>query len=417
MGVLTAKQVQAYVKADKPGRYSDGDGVYLMIPKRGRPYWMFRYTQHDKRKEMTLGKFKDISLAEARDLALEARRKVKAGNNPIFDRKRKQQVTINTTDDLFEDWYFGLQSRLKHPNIPKRVYIKDIAPSIGQQTLTSIIPTDIRDIIKSIACSGRPSIANDALMYCKQLFNHGIKLNLLTYNPAAAFNVNDAGGVEKSRDRALSIDELENAFSVFRDNPTSFSRDNYLACALLVVLGVRKTELTEAKWVEFNLNQSLWDLPAGRSKSGVPITIPLPPVAIAWLEELSIRACGSDYVFPNRRTSKTPHMGKDTLNRAISKLFGREPGKNKQPPNLMGDLEHFTVHDLRRTCRSLLASAGIPGHVAERCLNHKLKGVEGIYDRHDYFEERREALQKIADMVGEIIGGKINITAREHRNK
>lgn len=62
----------------------------------------------------------------------------------------------------------------------------------------------------------------------------------------------------------------------------------------------------------------------------------------------------------------------------------------------MGDLEYFRVHDLRRTCRTLLASLGVPGHVAERCLNHKLKGVEGIYDRHDYFDERKEALQSLA---------------------
>ncbi|WP_362910820.1 tyrosine-type recombinase/integrase [Alcaligenes faecalis] len=112
--------------------------------------------------------------------------------------------------------------------------------------------------------------------------------------------------------------------------------------------------------------------------------------------ELKVRAFGSAYVFPNRRASKMPHMGSDTLNRAISKLFGREPGRAVQPENKMGDLEHFTVHDLRRTCRSLLASLGVPGHVAERCLNHTLKGVEGIYNRHDYFNERREALELLA---------------------
>ena len=89
-------------------------------------------------------------------------------------------------------------------------------------------------------------------------------------------------------------------------------------------------------------------------------------------------------------------MGADTLNRAITKLFGHEAGKKEQPPNLMGDMPHFTVHDLRRTSRTLLAQQGTPGHVAERCLNHKLKGVEGIYNKHDYLEERKEALFKIS---------------------
>jgi len=96
-------------------------------------------------------------------------------------------------------------------------------------------------------------------------------------------------------------------------------------------------------------------------------------------------------------------MGPDTLNRAISKLFGRETGRKKQPPNKMGGVEHFTVHDLRRTFRSLAAAEGVPGHVAERCLNHKLKGVEGIYDRYDYFEERKLAHQKVADRIEPVI--------------
>ena len=71
----------------------------------------------------------------------------------------------------------------------------------------------------------------------------------------------------------------------------------------------------------------------------------------------------------------------------------------QQPPNQMGDMEHFTVHDLRRTCRSLLAAQGTPGHVAERCLNHKLKGVEGIYDRYGYFEERKIVFIKLSEML------------------
>nr|WP_298968459.1 site-specific integrase [uncultured Halomonas sp.] len=399
MGSFTAKKVQSLIREAKPGRYGDGNGLYLMIPKAGAAYWMCRYTFAGKRRGMTLGKYSQFSLAEAREQVVETQKAIRNGNDPLAERKRDEQVTISTVQDLFDDWYQDLEKRLKHPNIPKRVFERDIAPSICSLTLDSVTPMDVRAIVRNVTISGRPTIANDALMYLKQLFNHGIKLGLITYNPASAFNVNDAGGVEKSRDRALSTEELSKAFTVFRENRTSFTRDNYLACALLVVLGVRKTELTEAKWSEFDLKDAKWGLPGERSKSGVGIEIPLPPQAIAWLEELQIRACGSLYVFPSRRSSNNPHMGKDTLNRAIAKLFGKEPGKKQQPENKMGDLAEFTVHDLRRTCRSLLAELGVPGHVAERCLNHKLKGVEGIYDRYDYYEERKKALNKVADLI------------------
>lgn len=101
--------------------------------------------------------------------------------------------------------------------------------------------------------------------------------------------MNDAGGVEKSRERALSLEEISYVFKVFREHSDSFSRDNYLACALLLLLAVRKSELTEAPWSEFNFEDKKWFLPKERSKSGVGLVIPLPPLAIEILEELKVR--------------------------------------------------------------------------------------------------------------------------------
>jgi len=395
-GNLTVKEVESKIKKEDAGRYADGGGLYFVVPKSGSAYWMVRYTSNKKRKEMTLGKYSDLSLKDARFEAASKMKQLRDGLDPLLAKKRAEQESIKTVDDLFEDWYPTLEARLKHPKIPKRIYSKDIAPHIGEFKIDQVTARDIRTTIEDIKASGRLAIANDALGYCKQLFNHGIKLDLLAYNPAAAFTFKDAGGVEKSRERALSEDELKQFFVTAKKHSDSFSRDNYLACLLLVCLGVRKSELCEAKWDEFDLENKIWNLPAERSKTNVGFTVPLAPEVLTWLEELKVRAFGSEYVFPSRRTSKKPHMGADTLNRAITKLFGHEAGKKKQPPNLMGEMPHFTVHDLRRTCRTLLAQQGTPGHVAERCLNHKLKGVEGIYNKHDYLDERKEALDSLA---------------------
>ncbi|MGR5254334.1 tyrosine-type recombinase/integrase [Vibrio astriarenae] len=405
MGKLTVKKVESLIRAggEKTQRHADGDGLYLVVPASGTASWMLRFTSSKKRREMTLGKVKDLPLADARLEAASKMKIVRQGGDPLLQRKRAEQESIRTVNDLFEDWYPTLVKRLKHPNIPKRVYTKDIAPHIGDIPLDQITARDIRTTITAINESGRPTIANDALGHCKQLFNHGMKLDLLHGNPASAFTVRDAGGIEQSKDRALSEDELKQFFSIARENSTSFSRDNYLACALLVCLGVRKSELCEAKWEEFELERGLWHLPKERSKTNVGFTIPLAPQVLDWLDELKIRGFASEYVFPSRRASKRPHMGPDTLNRAITKLFGHEAGKKKQPPNLMGDIPHFTVHDLRRTCRTLLAKQGTPGHVAERCLNHKLKGVEGIYDQYDYLEERRNELLHLANKIASLV--------------
>jgi integrase len=396
---LTVKEIQSLVGKNEIGKHPDGGGLYFVIPRSGTPYWMLRYTSNKRRKEMTLGQYADLSLKDARFEAAAKQKQNREGMDPLLAKQRSKQESIKTVNDLFNDWYPTLESRLKHPQIPKRIYTKDIAPHIGEFKLDQLSARDIRNIIEAIKKTGRMAIANDALGYCKQLFNHAIKLDLMGLNPASAFTFRDAGGLEKSRERALSEGELKQFFSVAKANSKSFSRENYLACLLLVSTGVRKSELCEAKWEEFSLEEGLWKLPASRSKTNVGFDIPLAPQVLVWLEELKVRAFGSGYVFPSRRTSTRPHMGSDTLNRAISKLFGHEAGKKKQPPNLMGDMEHFAVHDLRRTCRTLLAQQGTPGYVAERCLNHKLKGVEGVYNKHDYFDERKEALNLLAEKV------------------
>jgi len=402
MATITAKQIQAFVKGE-PKRHPIGSGLYLVVRNSATPYWMLRYSSNGKRKEITLGQYPELSLADAKADAAIKKREVNLGSDPLIARKRIKEQSIKLVDDLFADWFNNdIAKRLKHPNIPKRVYTKDVKPFIGDIPLDQVNARDIRKIIQAIS-DERPTIANDALMYLKQLFRHGIKLDLITHNPASAFTVSDAGGVEKSRDRYLTLDEIAKTFKIFKQHQAKFNRDNYLACALLITLGVRKSELCCAKWEEFEIDKALWYLPDGRSKTGAPITIPLPKQALAWLNELTMRACGSDYVFPARRASKKPHMGDDTLNRAISSMFGHEAGRKVQPVNLMGDMKPFSPHDLRRTFRSLAASQGIAGHVAERCLNHKLKGVEGIYDRHDYIEERRLAHEKVANLLENII--------------
>ena len=133
------------------------------------------------------------------------------------------------------------------------------------------------------------------------------------------------------------------------------------------------------------------------SRTGQPI--PIPSALLPYLQELKARSFDSEYLFPNRRASKRrDYISDDTLNHALNKMFGKKVDSLKKPyPNILGDagLVYFVIHDLRRTCRSLLAELKVPPHIAERCLNHKLKGVEGIYDRYDYFDELTEALNKL----------------------
>ena len=241
MGKLTAKQVIAYSKAD-PKKYSDGEGLYFCVRKQGSPYWMIRYTTAKGRREATLGQFPLMSLADARIAAAYFRKEVRDGIDPLLEKQKIELPDIETVDQLFHDWYrTDLSRRLKHPKIPYRVYTKDISPVIGIKCIAEVTARDVREVLERIRESNRPTIANDTLMYMKQLFRHAIKLDLTLNNPAAAFTVDDAGGVESSKDRMLSKEEIHYAFSVFHTHINSFGRDNYLWMGVgfvLVLIGM-----------------------------------------------------------------------------------------------------------------------------------------------------------------------------------
>jgi integrase len=131
-------------------------------------------------------------------------------------------------------------------------------------------------------------------------------------------------------------------------------------------------------------------LPAERTKTGAAITIPLPQQAVDALQDLHRLSESSEWLLPARKAQDRmlPHIHENTLNVALAKVR----------PN-MAAIDSFCIHDLRRTARTNLARLGVESHIAERCLNHKIKGVEGIYNQHDYLDERRQALKKWANFL------------------
>jgi integrase len=391
---LNAKQLSALAKKGEPCRTPLGESLYFRVNKSGGTSFEVRYTIFGKRRFITLeNPFPQLSLAEARIKAAEIKLQTRNGKDPLEQRKLEEEKPFNQFRDLAEDWLAEREKRIKTAYIYRRVYQKNIDPILGSLSPESIRPIDVRTVIQKIANSGRPAVANDALNYLKHIFRHGIKLGELQTNPADAFRYDDAGGIEKARTRALSEKDIKELFLVLNKQKDQVTRDNYLAIALLICLACRKMELLAAQWTEFKLDERIWSIPAERTKTGTTINIPLASQVVEWLHELKVRSAGSAYVFPSRRRSKREYVSPDTLNAAVSKLFSEE--------KLV--ITHFTVHDLRRSARTLLASLKVPPHVSERCLNHKLKGVEGVYDQYDYFDERKDALSQLANLVAPLV--------------
>ena len=410
MGKLTDIQIRAWMKSGEHfEQRGDGDGLSICYRDNyATPVWKFRYRFAGKQRIMNLGSYAVLSLADARKTAKELAARVSLGYDVAGEKQERKREAIAKIEEEKNAWtvaqladeYFErmILGRWKHPNIVRSRIENDIKPAIGKMKAEDVRPRDIDEMVQAAVKRGAPTIANDVLRWSKRIFDFGIKRQVVEINPASAFDPSDAGGKEEARDRWLTRDEIIKLFQAMRDKAGTFTIQNVYAVRLLLLLAVRKEELIAAQWKEFDLDGAVWNLPEERTKTGAAIDIPLPAVAVETLRELHRLACGSAYVFPARKMQSRmiPHIDLNTLNAAISKHI---------KPSLK-DVPNFTIHDFRRTARTHLAALGVDPHIAERCLNHKLKGVEGIYNRHDYFDERKKALNEWARLLAALEKGR-----------
>jgi integrase len=405
---ITDKHIKNTIALCDDKKHPIEGNLYLHVLKSGKATWLIRYSFNGIRKQLKLGAYgkppRGLTLKLAKDEAAKKVQLVTEGKDPKQQVKDNVEQSVLTVNLVAEQWLKWKSPRIANPQIPERILKKDILPAIGTMSVKDVQSGDILDLVETIYKSGRPTIANDALGYCKQLFKYAVKKNHIKFNPALAISQEDAGGKEKSRTRNLTFDEIEVVLQVMRDNKDQFTRENYIAICLLMALGVRKCELIAASWQEFDLEKQMWMLPEERTKKDAPaINIPLPDQVIPFLKELEVRACDSDYLFPARRASKRrAYISDDTLNHALATLFGIPSSYQKKkgflPPNLMGSkgIQHFVIHDLRRTCRTRLSEFDVQYEVKEICLNHTLKGIALVYDGWQYYEKRKEALTLLA---------------------
>jgi len=402
MAKLTDTQIKAWIKSNTrfEGK-SDGSGLYISYRKTfSIPRWRFRFRFAGKQEAIDIGDYGNLSLSDARKLARDLSARVSLGYNVANEKRdRKAEVVEQReakanafTASQLADKYFNDQvvGNVKHPNIIRSKIEKDIKPYIGKLAVDQVKPMHIDAILKNVVDRGAPTVANDVLRILKHMFNYAIKRHIVEYNPASAFELSDAGGKESSRDRYLTKEELISFFDAMR-KAKGFSRANLITMRLLLMLGVRKSELIESRLDDFDLEAGTWTLTKDNTKTKTGIVIPLSKQAINSINELIGLSESSEWLLPARKAQdrRLPHICESTLNVALKKILNTMPE----------GIEPFTIHDFRRTARTHIESLGFPPHIGERCINHKIKGVEGVYNRYDYFDERAKALQALANLI------------------
>lgn len=290
MGSLSDIQLRSWVRAGKSvAGISDGDGLTFTLSAKGTASWILRYRIAGKAKELTIGRYPDISLMDARKIAAAKRVEVQQVIDVAAVKQRRKfdaKASINV-EHLSELWLdHSVRPRHQNPQVTERVFKRDILPALGRFDTKSVTMPDITRLLAKINSSGRPSIANDALRYLKAMFAYGEALGAVDKNPAERIKIAHAGGSEKPRTRALSRNELAKLFESITESRIRFGRENELAIKLLLALGCRKMELFASTWSEFDFDRKIWRISATRVKTRESRELPLAAPVIEWLTEL-----------------------------------------------------------------------------------------------------------------------------------
>lgn len=404
---VTESNVKALVNVGNKVFTRVFDCLYIQVSAPGKASWHFRFQLRGKRMQMKLGVFGAskaglMAMGDAITLAIEHKNQCLNGDNPKFDASRQKFNDIKSVDNLAELYLTNKAKKIKTVDILERMYEKDIKPAIGHLLLNKVHPFDVYEIIQDVLGSNRPSVANKVLYLCKNIFHLGVKNCLIEMNPAANFTTGeDGGGNPPPRDIALTEEELEIMFDVFREHPQKVPEPTYIGITLLIILGLRKMELFSVKWVDVDLKRQYFHLYEDNTKTKKSLAVPLPNDLLPLFGRLKELSKGSEYVFPARKRSSRGYISDDTINHSLADLFGKVISKRKPSENVLGQVgvTEFVVHDLRRTCRTLMASLKVRQEVAEKALNHNASNIVKIYNRYEYKQERKEAHEKVARLI------------------
>lgn len=394
-----------------------GHRLALKVTKSGKS-WIWRARVQGVPRVITLGQFPFMGLAEARAKARQIVADLYEGRDVYgvhgvgaksveFPKASVVLTCQQAWDRYISCLEAGVSIHGKAANKPSTISFKKgawrrrLQDRIGARLITEVTDDTLFDIVQCIRDKGEMAAANAVTAYLKAFFNWAKaerRTTGLRLNPAEDLAVSAA----RKRERFLDIKEIKWLWMVLNQQPSIWA-DAY---RLALLTGQRRNEIFGLTCAEVNQVERHLELSSDRMKNGRPHIVPVGDLAWSVVER-RLSQVTSIHLFPSSREGVIPRnmsgfsKSQGRIREAVAKLAAEE---GCQVP-------HWTFHDIRRTfsshANSIRDHAGnrlIAKDHIERVLSHAISGVEGIYDRNDYYPEKRRALQAWEKRLSEIIG-------------
>ena len=384
---LNDMQIRRAKPEAKAYTLGDGQGLSLLIEPNGSKSWRFRYRFAGKPKMISLGVYPTITLADARSRRDDARKLVAEGKNPSEVRKEQKIALQTESENAFEkiatEWHQMKSAKWSegYASDIMEAFQNDIFPYVGTRPVGEIKPLELLNVLRKIEKRGALEKMRKVRQRCSEVFRYAIATGRAEFNPAA--DLSSALEVHQSSHFPfLKADEIPDFLRAL-DSYTG-SRLVQIATKLLMITGVRTIELRAALWLEFDLDNAIWEIPAERMKMRRPHLVPLSTQALDLLNEIKIMTGNYRYVFPGRN-DPNKSMSEASINQLIKRIgYG---GK-------------VTGHGFRHSLSTILHEQGYESVWIEMQLAHVDKNnIRGTYNHALYLSQRNIMMQWYSNYI------------------
>ena len=367
-----------------PGRYSDGDGLHLFISKRGSKSWVQRITVDGRRRDIGLGGYPTISLAQARKRATDNREAIGNGRDPVAEKRRPSTPTFSEAAHAVHEankprWRNGSHTSAWIQTLERHAF-----PKIGSKPIDAINRTDVLTVLTPI-WSTRPETGRRVRQRMRTIFRWAMANELIETNPAgeAIDGALPSMPKVKAHLRALPYQEVGSALETVDASQTSPASKRCLK--FLILTAARSGEARGATWDEIEFDSATWTIPGSRMKAGEEHRVPLSDQALDVLMLAHELDDGSGLCFPSPL-----RPGRMLSDMTLTKIL-----------RSTGLADRATVHGFRTSFKTwTMEQTETPWAVGEAALAHQLGGsVEQAYARSKLFDRRQPLMQQWADYL------------------